>query len=90
MLAAGALNTRVTDDERPADDARPEARDLFGGSPAGRRLPHRAFEPTLTFEADRRLAGRDTTQPDELILDHGDGYFDPVNGIAARPLACSA
>jgi hypothetical protein len=87
LLAAGGLNTRVTDDERPADEARPEARDLFGGTlQPGVVYRTRVFVPTLTFEvADRDWQAGDTTQPDELILDHGDWYFDPVNGIRRAP-----
>ena len=88
VLAAGALNTRVTDDERPATEPTPSARDLFGGSlQPGVVYRTRAFVPGLTFEvADRDWHVGDTTQPEVLILDHGDPFFDPVNG-ERRPSA---
>lgn len=87
LLAAGALNTRVTDDERPAAEPTPAARDLFGGTvQPGVVYRTRAFVPTLTFEvADRDWHVGDTAQPDVLILDHGDGFFDPVEGVRRPP-----
>ena len=87
LLAAGALNTRVTDDERPATEPTPEARDLFGGTlQPGVVYRTRAFVPTLTFEvADRDWQVGDTTQPDVLILDHGERFFDPVDGVRRPP-----
>jgi hypothetical protein len=87
LLAVGALNTRVSDDERPADEARPAARDLFGGTvQPGVVYRTRAFVPTLAFEVSgREWRAEDTAQPDVLILDHGEGYFDPVNNVRRPP-----
>jgi hypothetical protein len=87
LLAAGALNTRVGDDERPAADPTPEARELFGGTlQPGVAYRTRAFVPALTFEvADRDWHVGDTTQPDVLILDHGEPYFDPIEGVRRPP-----
>jgi hypothetical protein len=87
LLALGALNTRVSDDERPATEPRPAARDLFGGEiEPGVRYRTRALVPTLTFEvADEQWQALDTTLPDVLVLDHGEGYFDPVRGVRRPP-----
>jgi hypothetical protein len=87
LLAAGALDTRVTDDERPASEPTPAARDLFGGTlHPGVVYRTRAFVPTLTFEVgDRTWKAGDTTQPDVLILDHGEAYFDPVADVRRPP-----
>ena len=87
LLAAGALNTRISDEERPATEPTPAARDLFGGTlQPGVVYRTRAFVPTLTFEvADRDWHVGDTTQPDVLILDHGEPYFDPVANVRRPP-----
>jgi hypothetical protein len=87
LLAVGALSPRVADDERQATEPKPEARDLFGGTlRPGDVYRTRAFVPTLTFEvADREWNVVDTTQPDVLILDHGEGFFDPVEGVRRPP-----
>ena len=87
LLAVGALSPRVADDERQATEPRPEARDLFGGTlRPGVVYRTRAFVPTLTFEvADREWHVVDTTQADVLILDHGEGFFDPVEGVRRPP-----
>ena len=87
LLAAGALSPRVEDDERPATEAKPEARDLFGGTlQPGVVYRTRALVPALTFEvADRDWEVGDTTQDDVLILDHGDPFFDPVAGVRRPP-----
>jgi hypothetical protein len=87
LLAAGALNTRVTDDERPATEPTPAARDLFGGTlQPGVVYRTRALVPTLTFEvADRDWEVFDSAQSEVLILDHGEPYFDPVNGVRRPP-----
>jgi hypothetical protein len=71
LLAAGALNTRVTDDDaQPAATATPEGRDLFGGTlEPGVRYRTTVFEPQLSFVvADDRWSAVDTTLPDELRL----------------------
>jgi hypothetical protein len=71
LLAAGALNTRVTDDgERPVATPTPEGRDLFGGTlEPDVRYHTTAFEPRLSFVvADDRWSAVDTTLPDELRL----------------------
>ena len=87
LLAAGALNTRVTDEERPATEPTSAARDLFGGTlQPGVVYRTRALVPTLTFEVgDRDWHVGDTTQSEVLILDHGEPYFDPVNGVRRPP-----
>jgi hypothetical protein len=87
VLAAGALNPRTTDDERQAAEPTPAARDLFGGTlQPGVVYRTRAFDPTLTFEvADRGWQVGDTTQRDVLVLDHGEGYFDPANNERRPP-----
>jgi hypothetical protein len=87
LLAAGALNTRAPDEERQAAPPRAETRDLFGGGlQPGVRYRTRAFAPTLTFEvADRDWQAVDTTQSDVLVLDHGEGYFDPGTGERRPP-----
>jgi hypothetical protein len=79
VLAAGALSTRPVDDERQAAPPAPEGRELFGGEvEPGVRYRTRLFVPALSFEVtgDDWQVG-DTTQPDVLILDHGEGYFEP-------------
>ena len=85
LLAAGALTTRAPDDERQAAPREQETRELFGGTlQPDVRYRTRAFVPALTFEVSGRdwQAG-DTTQSDVLILDHGEGFFDP--GVERRP-----
>jgi hypothetical protein len=86
LIAAGALGTRAPDDEE-RQAAPPQARDLFGGTlQPGVAYRTRALVPTLTFEvADRDWHVGDTTQPDLLVLDHGEPYFDPVNGERRPP-----
>ena len=86
LLAVGALTPRIADDERQTTQPKPEALDLFGGTlRPGVVYRTRAFVPTLTFEvADREWQVIDTTRPDVLILDRGEGFFDPVTG-ARRP-----
>jgi hypothetical protein len=80
LLAAAALNTRpLEDDEREAAPPAPEGRELFGGEvEPGVRYRTRLFVPALSFEVtgDDWQVG-DTTQPDWLILERGEGYFDP-------------
>ena len=87
LLAAGALNTKVGEDERPADEPRPAARDLFGGTlTPGVVYRTRALVPTLEFEvADKAWHVSDSAQPDVLILDHGEPFFDPVAGVRRPP-----
>jgi hypothetical protein len=79
LLAAGALSTRPTDEERQAAPPAPAGRDLFGGEiEPGVRYRTRLFVPALSFEVtgeDWQVV--DTTQPDTLFLDHGEGWFDP-------------
>lgn len=85
LLAASALNTRPLEDERQAAEPTPEARELFGGTiEPGVRYRTRAFIPALSFEVTGTAwQVVDTTQPDVLILDHGEGFFDP--GGERRP-----
>ena len=82
LLAVSALDTRVPDDERQAAPPAPEGRDLFGGEiEPGVRYRTREFVPALSFMVtgpDWHVG--DTTQPDVLILDHGEGFFDPGGG----------
>jgi len=87
LLAVGALSPRVADDERQATEPRSEARDLFGGTlRPGVVYRTRALVPQLTFEvADREWQVTDTTRSDVLILDHGEGLFDPVSGERRPP-----
>jgi hypothetical protein len=89
VLAAGALRPQTTDDERPAAEPTPAPRDLFGGGlQPGVVYRTRAFAPTLTFEVgDRNWQLIDSTQPDVLVLDHGEGYFDPGSGERRPPAA---
>ena len=79
LLAAGALNTRTPDDERQAAPQKEEARDLFGGElQPGVRYRTRAFAPALSFVVTGGdWQAIDTTQRDVLVLDHGEGFFDP-------------
>jgi hypothetical protein len=80
VLAVGALNPRLVEDaERPAATPTPEGRDLFGGSiEPGVRYRTRAFVPALSFEVTgSHWHVVDTTQQDVLVLDHGEGFFDP-------------
>ena len=87
LFAAGVLNTQPLDDERQAAPPRPETRDLFGGT----LLPDviyrtRDFVPTLSFEVpEKDWQVTDTTQPDVLILDYGQGFFDPDTGVRRPP-----
>ena len=80
LLAAGALNTRTADDERQAAhaDAR-GARPVRRHAAAGRALPHARLRPRALVRGGRTGDWQvgDTTQPDVLILDHGEGFFDP-------------
>ena len=87
LLALGALSPRLDEDERQATEPVPAARDLFGGTlQPGVVYRTRAFIPTLTFEVSGRgWHAEDTAQPDVLILDHGEGYFDPVEGVRRPP-----
>jgi hypothetical protein len=87
LLAVGALSPRIADDERQATEPKPEARDLFGGTlQPGVVYRTRAFVPALTFEvADREWHVIDTTRPEVLVLDHGEGFFDPVAGVRRPP-----
>jgi hypothetical protein len=87
LLAAGALNTRITDDDRATSEPRPAARDLFGGTlQPGVVYRTRALVPELSFEvADREWQVIDTTRSDVLILDHGEGVFDPDTGERRPP-----
>jgi hypothetical protein len=79
LLAAGALNTRPLEEEREAATPTPEGRELFGGAiEPGVRYRTREFVPALSFVVDdAEWQVSDTTQPDLLVLDHGEGYFDP-------------
>jgi hypothetical protein len=87
ILAAGALNTRPVEDSRPVATPTPEGRELFGGTiEPGVRYRTRAFVPALSFVvADAEWNVIDTTQPDLLVLDHGEAYFDPE--VENRPPA---
>jgi hypothetical protein len=88
LLAAAALSPKLADEERPAvERPTPAARDLFGGTlQPGVVYRTRAFVPPLTFEVgDRAWNVIDTTEPDLLILDHGEGFFDPVAGVRRPP-----
>ena len=75
----GALNTRPVEDERQAAEPTPEGRPLFGGEiERGVRYRTRVFVPALSFVVgDGEWTVVDTSKPDALILDHGEGFFDP-------------
>jgi hypothetical protein len=79
VLAAGALNTRPVDDERQAAQPTPEGRPLFGGDiESGVRYRTREFVPALSFVVDDdEWHVVDTAERDVLILDHGEGFFEP-------------
>jgi len=79
VLAAGALNPREVDDERQAAEPTPEGRPLFGGDvERGVRYRTREFVPALSFAvADDEWHVVDTAERDVLVLDHGEGFFDP-------------
>ena len=79
VLAAGALDPRPVEEERQAAEPTPEARPLFGGEiEPGVRYRTREFVPALSFTvADDQWHVIDTAQPDLLILDHGQGLFEP-------------
>ena len=69
-LAASALNTRVSDDTRPAVTPTPDGRDLFGGTlTPDVRYRTRGFLPQLSFVvADDSWEAVDTTLTDQLVL----------------------
>lgn len=88
VLAAAALNTKpVEDGERPAVTPTPEARPLFGGTlTPDVRYQTTEFVPTLSFVvADGEWAAMVTDRPDMLLLERGEGYFEP--GGERRPPA---
>jgi hypothetical protein len=87
LFAAGVLSTQPLDEERQAAPPRSETRDLFGGT----MVPDvtyrtRNFVPTLSFSVpEKGWQVTDTTQPDVLVLDYGQGIFDPDTGERRPP-----
>jgi hypothetical protein len=84
VFGAATLKGPVERDA-PGADPTPAVRPLFGGTlRPGVRYETRAFVPALSFVlADARWSAGDTTLPDELLLEHGEGTFDP--GGERRP-----
>ena len=70
-LAAGALNTRTTDESRPAEPTPEAMRDLFGGTLVPDvRYRTRAFVPALSFIVpDDRWYRGDSANPLNVVLD---------------------
>jgi hypothetical protein len=85
VLAAGSLN--VSDEPAPVvEEPTPEVvRELFGGELTPNvRYRTRALVPAISFVvADDQWHTTDTEQPDVLVLDHGEGFFEP--GGERRP-----
>jgi hypothetical protein len=80
VLAAAALNTRPVDDgERPAVTPTPDVRPLFGGTMTPDvRYQTTEFVPTLSFVVgDNQWHASITDRPDVVLLDHGQGTFEP-------------
>jgi hypothetical protein len=88
VLAASALNTQPADNSaRPAVTPTPDARPLFGGT-MGRNVRYETtvFVPTLSFVVrDDKWRAVVTDQSDLLLLERGEGYFEP--GGERRPPA---
>lgn len=89
VIAAGSLSTVPDDDDRPVATPTPEARPLFGGQIVPDvRYQTRAFVPTLSFVVrDDKWRAVITEQPDVLLLERGEGYFDPGTGERRPPAA---
>jgi hypothetical protein len=80
VLAAAALNTRPVDNrDRPGVTPTPQARPLFGGTlTPDIRYATTEFVPTLSFVVgDGEWKAFVTDRPDLLVLDRGEGYFEP-------------
>jgi hypothetical protein len=80
VLAAAALNTRPVDDsDRPAVTPTADARPLFGGTlMPDVRYETAEFVPTLSFVVgDDEWKATVTDRPDLLLLERGEGYFEP-------------
>jgi hypothetical protein len=80
VLAAAALNTRPVDDsDRPAVTPTPDARPLFGGTlTPDVRYRTQEFVPALSFVVrDEQWKAAVTDRPDLVVLDHGQGTFEP-------------
>jgi hypothetical protein len=89
VLAAAALNTRPVDDRNPtpAVTPTPDARVLFGGTMTPDvRYVTAGFVPTLSFLVrDGKWRAVVTDRSDLLLLERGEGYFEP--GGERRPPA---
>ena len=79
VLALGGVSSDPSDRTPAARQQTPDIRPLFGGTlEPGVRYETRAFVPTLSFV----VAGDEwhttaTDQPDSVVLEHGEGWFDP-------------
>ena len=82
---AGRRTTSARRRDAEARGARPVRRH----APAGRRATARAPSSPRCRSRWPTATGRPATptQPDVLILDHGEPYFDPATASAARPAA---
>jgi hypothetical protein len=80
VLVVGGLSSRPSDRTPAGPAPTPEVRPLFGGTLEPRvRYETRAFVPTLSFAvADRKWRTIATDRPDSLLLEYGEGYFDPA------------
>ena len=79
VVAAGSLSTGPDRDTQPAAEPTPDAQPLFGGElRPGVRYVTRAFVPPLSFVVDDdKWRAVVTDQADLLLLERGEGYFDP-------------
>ena len=80
ILAVGGLSSGPSDGTPVRPEPTPEVRPLFGGTlEPGVRYETRAFVPTLSFAvADGEWHTQATDRPDSLLLEHGEGWFDPA------------
>jgi hypothetical protein len=86
VIAAGSLST-APDDGPIVAEPTPGARPLFGGEIVpGVRYETRVFVPTLSFVVrDDEWRAAITDRPDVLLLERGEGWFEP--GGERRPPA---
>jgi hypothetical protein len=79
VIAAGSLSTAPDQDAPPVAEPTPDMRPLFGGElEPDVRYATRDFVPSLSFVVDDdKWRAVVTDRPDLLLLERGEGFFDP-------------
>jgi hypothetical protein len=80
VIAAGSLSTKPDEDGPVVAEPTPgTVRELFGGElTPDVRYQTRVFRPTLSFiVADDEWRAAVTDRPETLLLEHGEGWFEP-------------